>query len=73
MSDEETTRFEPHPVLETSEVGAVNSIRMYCKDVETIVLDRVPKSRERSLALTKLEEVLMWSEKAIEKMGLRNV
>ena len=48
--------------LATSKSGAV---RAAMQEVETLLLQHLPESRPRSLALTKLEEAFMWIGKAI--------
>ena len=40
-------------------------IRECCNKLAGLILDLVPESRERSLAITKLEEVSMWVNKGI--------
>ncbi len=45
-------------------VEKITEVRESCKDLYNILLT-LPNSRLRSLALTKLEEVSMWANKAI--------
>jgi hypothetical protein len=40
-------------------------IREPFKDAAHLIIDLIPPSRERSLALTKIEEGLMWAIKAV--------
>lgn len=40
--------------------------------VFTYLTEYMPKSRECSLAITKLEESMMWAFNAIEKHGVNN-
>ena len=42
-------------------------LRGYFKDLAMAVLVACPESRERSLALTKLEEAVMWANAAIAR------
>lgn len=44
---------------------AIKAVRATLKDAYEVILTRVPVSRERSLAITKLEECSMWANKAI--------
>lgn len=44
-------------------------IRNKCKDLAYEIKRLCPDSREQSLALTKLEEVMMWSNAAIARNG----
>lgn len=42
-----------------------NQIRSACRDLAELIVEITPQSREQSLALTALEEVSMWANKAI--------
>lgn len=44
-----------------------NAIRFEAKAFARSVLKRCPNSRERSLALTKLEEAVMWANASIAR------
>lgn len=46
------------------QVQQITDVREGCKALHTVLLS-LPPSRERSLAITKLEEVSMWSNKGI--------
>ena len=46
-------------------VAQIQAVREACKALNTLLMTVVPPSRERSLAITKLEEVSMWANKAI--------
>lgn len=48
-------------------VQAHKDIRHLCRDVAHLLVDACPESRERSLALTKLEEVMFWANAAIAR------
>lgn len=56
--------FEYQKPTERS-VKYIEAFRELAKNVQTKILDTVSESRERSLALTKLEEMSMWLNKAI--------
>lgn len=43
----------------------IQVVRAVLKEVHDAILAHVPSSRERSLAITKLEECSMWANKAI--------
>ncbi len=43
----------------------LKSLRALCKDLYDTMLEDLPESRYRSLAITKLEEVSMWQNKAV--------
>jgi hypothetical protein len=46
-------------------VERIEHIRWVCNHVYQNLMKHCPHSRERSLAITKLEEALMWANKAI--------
>lgn len=46
-------------------VESIKIVRLRCKMVYDELMRFVPPSRERSIAITKLEEVSMWANKAI--------
>ena len=43
------------------------TIRSNAKELATLISDLVPDSREKSLALTKLEEAVMWANAGIAR------
>ena len=43
------------------------TIRLFCKRAAEIIDRRCPESREKSLAMTKLEEAVMWANAAIAR------
>lgn len=47
------------------QVQQIESVRTVLKQAHDAVLASVPPSRERSLAITKLEEASMWANKGI--------
>jgi len=51
------------PSIDQSE--RMGTIRGVCKRARDLILRECPPSRERSLALTKLEEAGMWAVKSI--------
>lgn len=46
-------------------VQQIEAVRAALKNAHDAVLSTVPPSRERSLAITKLEEASMWANKGI--------
>ena len=46
-------------------VEKIKIMRKSCKAIHELILNTIPDSREKSLAITKLEEVSMWVNKAI--------
>lgn len=68
MSPEEiTNRFSFHPADTPQRVAAHNQTRVICGQVATLLDALVPDGREKALAFTHLEEVMMWSNAAIAR------
>jgi hypothetical protein len=62
--DSDLGPFDYHaPTPEQTE--AIIKVRKAMKALNDLLLEAVPSSRERSLAITKLEESSMWANKAI--------
>ena len=51
------------------DLGHIQLVRETAMDLGHIILQYCPDSRERSLALTRLEEALMWAVKSISHNG----
>lgn len=65
--DELEKRFSYHPPS-TPEVGGRHAgIRSACLLLAAVVIDNTPTSREQSLAITALEECMMWANAAIAR------
>lgn len=62
--DEIYARFEFHPGTEVTGPKH-DEVRKTLRTVALWVLDDIPASRERSLALTALQEAMMWCTAAI--------
>jgi hypothetical protein len=60
-------RFEYHPPINEEVKMRHESIRDTCFNLAEIIVELTPSSREQSLAITKLEEVMMWSNAAIAR------
>lgn len=68
MADRIENDFSYHPPKE----GQIESFRHIRSQAKTLALDIValcPEGRERALALTHLEEVVMWSNASIARAG----
>lgn len=62
--------FGFHPATEIT--GPIhNELRQLCKELAYQLQNHLPESREKSLALTKLQEVMMFSNAAIAIHGPR--
>lgn len=64
--DELNTRFNYHAPT-PGQVEKMVGLRGMAHSLAEQILAQVPESRERSLALTKLEEVVMWSNAGIAR------
>lgn len=60
-------RFDFHPATTAEKRGEHTSIREACKTLAHALDARVPNGREKSLALTHLEEVMMWANAGIAR------
>lgn len=56
--------FTYHPPIGNQQERYVE-LRDYAKKLALLILDVTPNSREQSLAITKLEESIMWANKSI--------
>ena len=45
-------------------IETIETLRAYGKDLGCKIIDLLPESREKSIALTKLEECVMWAVKS---------
>jgi len=66
MNQEMENRFKYH----TPKPGQTEKyviIRDKTKEVAQIIIDLCPESREKSLAITKLEEAVMWANASIAR------
>lgn len=62
MSDKHPFEYQaPTP----EHVAKIQTIREAMKALNDLILETLPSSRERSLAITKLEESSMWANKGI--------
>lgn len=60
-------RFHYHPPLTPGKVSAHAEVRLHCRELAANLNEILPESREKSLAVTHLEETLMWSNAAIAR------
>lgn len=61
-------RIYPHDI-DTMQEWSINRLRVHALDMGHTILSLVPEGRERSLALTKLEELVHWGVKGIARHG----
>ena len=56
-----------HHEPKNDQVARYQNIRDYGKVLSGLVMAEVPESRERSLALTKIDEAVMWANAGIAR------
>lgn len=66
--DDIDNRFEPHS-LDEGQSGDMAAVREAAKGLARAIAGRCPDSREKSLAMTKLEECAMWANASIARNG----
>lgn len=59
-------RFSYHPP-DRGQIRKYECLRETAMNLANVVLEFVPKSREQSLALTKIEEAVMWANAGIAR------
>jgi hypothetical protein len=62
-------RFSFHPADTDTKRQAHESIRAQCRTLAHYWTGALPEGREKSLAITKLEEAMMWANAAIARNG----
>ena len=65
-TDDLNKRFQSHTV-DVSQSDDMDDIRAWAADMAYTIHDRVPNGREKSLAITKLEEVVFWANAGISR------
>lgn len=67
-------RFAFHPANTEEKRNEHTSVRQHCLDLALWINEKVPDGREKSLAITHLEEVMLWSNAAIARhnVGVTN-
>jgi hypothetical protein len=61
-------RFTYHPPA-ANQISAYQDIRFFARKMADYIYHLCPDSRESALALTKLEECVMWANAAIARRG----
>lgn len=61
------SRFSFHPAKDELTKAKHKRVRNFCLDLADELNAVVPEGREKSLAITKLEEVMMWANAGIAR------
>lgn len=70
MTDGEKARLDndfTYHAPKGDQPGRYNAIRNITREVAVYIMDYCPDSRERSLAITKLEEAVFWANASIAR------
>lgn len=65
--DDIAYRFAFHATTTREKRDEHTSVRRMCRQLADFLNESVPEGREKSLAVTKLEEVMMWANAAIAR------
>ncbi len=60
-------RFAYHPPATAAKREAHASVRAECRRLADFLNERLPEGREKSLAVTHLEETMMWANAALAR------
>lgn len=60
-------RFDFHPASTEEKRNEHTSVRQACRRLADDLNDRLPEGREKSLAITHLEEAMFWANAAIAR------
>lgn len=60
-------RFAFHAATTEEKRDAHTSVRQQCRQLADFLNERLPEGREKSLAVTKLEEVMFWGNAALAR------
>jgi len=70
MTEEDIdNRFDFHAAISVEKRMAHEAIREQCRVLAHKINEQVPEGREKSLAITKLEEVMFWSNAGTARMN----
>lgn len=62
-------RFAFHPAVTSARRELHEDVRYRCWDLANWINQKVPEGREKSLAVTHLEDVMMWANAAVARTG----
>lgn len=64
-------RFAFHAAPDDEKRMAHTSVRAACAELAHFINDQLPDSREKSLAITNLEQVMFWANAGLARPDLR--
>lgn len=67
MNPQIENNFKYHPPKNQEVVSKHEGVQNECRHLANTLDTLLPNSREKSLAITKLEEVMMWANAAIAR------
>lgn len=67
QSSDIDNRFDFHPATTEEKRGEHGSVRSACAELAHFINEHVPEGREKSLAITNLEQVMFWANAAIAR------
>lgn len=67
MAHDLTNRFDFHPANTEEKQNAHSSVRHQCKALAQFLSTALPDGREKSLAITKLEECMFWANAGLAR------
>ena len=62
-------RFDFHPATTEEKRNEHTSVRQQCYQLAEFLNEKLPEGREKSLAITHLEEVMFWGNAALARQG----
>lgn len=65
ITDEQIDNSFTYHAPKDTQPGRYELLRRKARELAIEIVDKTPPSREQSLAITKLEECIMWANKAI--------
>jgi hypothetical protein len=71
--DDLRNRFSYHPATTAPVGNAHEKVRGLCLTLAFRLDDLLPEGREKSLAITNLEQTMMWANAAIARHGLPEI
>jgi hypothetical protein len=69
-NDDLTNRFNHHPPRDTDTITAHQEVRQGCLQLAQLIDSECPEGREKALAITNLEQTMMWANAAIARPTL---